>query len=296
MNTIETSFPEFRLKKTCGLHAYLYHYACLCAEEEIEAHEAMCHMTECVGSLSYHRDVPEREIRSAVECAYSTVIGGQARSTRKLPRYEVDSAKDIAYSYQVTREDLISDSPMPPPDSPAEVLTKLFGPEELVCIAKELKSARTLPLSVWLELDEDLRKYQFVVPHPMISKKGETKDGRMSSRTVSNTGKRRRIICDFDLPKAEMQPSLIVHLSAYCEQDPELILTSGGKSLHAWWRIDDWPDEDIETFEDEAARVGADPALLGEARKCQLVRMPAAMRANGNSQSILFWNPSPIKQ
>jgi hypothetical protein len=202
---------------------------------------------------------------------------------------------DIYESYQITREDLISDSPVPPPDAPAEALAHLFIPDELVCVAKEFKSARTLPLSVWLELDEDLRKYQFVVPHPMTSKKGETKDGRMSSRTFSNTGKRRRIVCDFDEPKAEMQPSLIVHLSKYCGGDPELILTSGGKSLHAWWRIDDWPDEYIERFEDEAARVGADPALLGEARKCQPVRLPAGTRNNGKSQSILFWNPSPIK-
>jgi hypothetical protein len=295
MNTIETSFPEFRLKKSSGLHTYLYHYACSCAEEEIDPAEAICHMTECVGSLSYHRDVPEREIRSAVEDAYSRVIGGQPRNTRALPRYERDSAMDIYESYQITREDLISDSPVPPPDAPAEALAHLFIPDELVCVAKEFKSARTLPLSVWLELDEDLRKYQFVVPHPMTSKKGETKDGRMSSRTFSNTGKRRRIVCDFDEPKAEMQPSLIVHLSKYCGEDPELILTSGGKSLHAWWRIDDWPDEYIERFEDEAARVGADPALLGEARKCQPVRLPAGTRNNGKSQSILFWNPSPIE-
>lgn len=295
MNTIETSFPEFRLKKSSGLHTYLYHYACLCAEEEIDPDEAMCHMTECVDSLSYHRDVPEREIRSAVEDAYPTVIGGQPKNARALPRYERDSAVDIYESYQITREDLIGDSPVPPPDCPSEVLAHLFSPDELVCIAKELKFAKTLPVSVWLEFDQELKNYQFLVPHPMTSKKGETKDGRMSSRTFSNTGKRRRIVCDFDLPKAEMQPSLIVHLSVYCGQDPELILSSGGKSLHAWWRIDDWPDEDIETFEDEAARVGADPALLGEARKCQLVRMPAAMRANGKSQSVLFWNPSPIK-
>ena len=295
MNTIERTFPEFRLKKSCSLHTYLYHYACLCAEEEIEKDETIFHMTECVESLSYHRDVPEREISSAVDCAYLAVIEEEPRSTRKLPCYELDSAKDIADSYLITREDLISDSPVSPPDSPAEVLAHLFVPDELVCVAKELKSARTLPLSVWLELDEDLRKYQFVVPHPMTSKKGETKDGRMSSRTFSNTGKRRRIVCDFDEPKAEMQPSLIVHLSKYCGEDPELILTSGGKSLHAWWRIDDWPDEYIERFEDEAARVGADPALLGEARKCQLVRLPAATRNNGKSQSILFWNPSPIE-
>lgn len=296
MNTIETTFPEFRLKRSSGLHTYLYHYACLCAEEEVDPNEAICHMTECVGSLSYHRDVPEREIRSAVEDAYSTVIGGHPRNARALPRYDRDSAKIIYESYQITREDLMGDSPIPPPDSPSEVMTHLFASDELVCIAKELKFAKTLPVRVWLEFDQELKNYQFLVPHPMTSKKGETKDGRMSSRTVSNTGKRRRIVCDFDLPKAEMQPSLIVHLCEYCGQDPELILTSGGKSLHAWWRIDDWPDEDIKTFEDEAARIGADPALLGEARKCQLVRLPAGTRENGNSQSILFWNPSPIEQ
>jgi hypothetical protein len=295
MNTIETSFPEFRLKKSCGLHNYLYHYACLCAEEEIDPDEAICHMTECVSSLSYHRDVPVREISSAVKDAYLIDIGGQPRSSRKLPSYESNSAMDIYESYQITREDLIGDSPAWPSDSPAEVMAHLFAPDELVCIAKKLEFAKTLPLSFWLEFDQELKNCQFLVPHPMKSKKGKTKDGRISSRTYSNTGKRRRIVCDFDKPKAVMQPSLIVHLSRYCGEDPELILSSGGKSLHAWWRIDDWPDEDIETFEDEAARIGADPALLGEARKCQLVRLPAGTRDNGESQSILFWNPSPLK-
>lgn len=296
MNSIETSFPEFRLKKSCGLHSYLYHYACVCAEEEIDPDEAIYYMTECVDSLSYHRDVPEREIRSSVECAYSTVMGGQPRNTRTLPHYEPDLAMDIYQSYLITNDDIISDSPLSPPDSPTEALAHLFAADELVCIAKEFKLAKTLLVSAWLEFDQELKNYQFLVPHPMISKKGETKDGRISSRTVSNTGKRRRIVCDFDAPKAEMQPSLIAHLSNYCGEDPEIILTSGGKSLHTWWRIDDWPDEDIETFENEAARVGADPALLGDARKCQLVRLPAGTRDNGKPQFILFWNPSPIEQ
>lgn len=294
MNPYETSFPEFRLRKSCGLHNYLFHYACLCAEEEIGAQEAVCHMTECVEALSYYRDVPEREIVSAVESGYATVIGGEGRSTPRHPQYERDAAEEIAASIGVTMEDLISDSPLPPPDSSAEALKKLFTPDEFVCMARDIKQSRTLPLNVWLEYDPELSNYQFVVPHPMTSKKGETKDGRPSTRSVSNTGKRRRVVCDFDLPKAEMQPSLIAHLSDYCGQDPELILSSGGKSLHAWWRIDHWPDEDLHTFEEEAARVGADRALLGEARKCQLVRMPAGTRSNGNPQTILFWNPSPI--
>jgi hypothetical protein len=290
-NTIETSFPEFRLKKSEGLHDYLFHYACKCANEEIDPEELECHMIESAALLNYNRNVPDREIRSAIKSAYSSDFDGNQKNTHRRPAYQPGAAKLIAEEFGTTLEDLQASSPKTPPLDPDEALAALFGADELVCLAKKLELAKTLPFACWLERDDELKDYQFVVPHPMTSKKGVTKDGRSSNRTASNTGQRRRIVCDFDKPKPGIQPALIAHLADYCGEDPELVLTSGGKSLHAWWRIDHWPPEDIIVFEEEAARIGADPALLGEARKCQLVRLPAGKRNNGKPQSILFWNP-----
>lgn len=249
-------------------------------------------MIEIVGLLNYHRDVPDREIRSAIESAYRIAFDENPKSTHRRPAYQPGAAKIIAKDFGTTLEDLKASSPETPPLDPAEALAALFGADELVCLAKKLERANTLPFAHWLELEDELKDYQFVVPNPMTSKTGVTKDGRRSTRTASNTGQRRRIVCDFDKPKPDIQPALIAHLADYCGEDPELVLTSGGKSLHAWWRIDHWPPGDIIVFEEEAARIGADPALLGEARKCQLVRLPAGKRNNGKPQSILFWNPN----
>ena len=290
-NTIETSFPEFRFKKSEGLHQYLFRYACMCANEDIDSEELECHMIECASLLDYHRDVPDREIITTIENAYRIASDEKPKPTHRRPAYRPGAAKMIAKKFGTTVEDLKASSPITPPLDPGEALAALFGPEELVCLARKLEWAKTLPIAHWLELDDQLKHYQFVVPNPMTSRIGVTKDGRRSSRTASNTGQRRRIVCDFDKPKPGIQPALIAYLSDYCGEDPELVLTSGGKSLHAWWRIDHWPPEDIIFFEEEAGRIGADPHLLGDASKCQLVRLPAGKRNNGNPQSILFWNP-----
>jgi hypothetical protein len=253
-------------------------------------------MIECVEDLSYYRVVPDREIESAVNDAYATVNGENTFKPRKVQRYDAWAAQEIGRLYPTTIEELKEESPLPIPDSPKEALTQLFEHNELVCMGTSLKNVTVRALDIWLNYIGNIEKYQFLVPHPMTSGKGQTKSGHLSPRAVTNTGKRRRIVCDFDDPAKEIQPSLIVHLSKQCGEDPELILTSGGKSLHAWWRIDDWSDDEIKIFEEEATRVGADPEVLSEARKNQLVRLPAAIRDNGNKQSILYWNPTPIKK
>jgi hypothetical protein len=292
----KTTFPDFYLREGDGLHKYLFHYACKCAEFELNEDLVIEHMIECVEDLSYHRDVPDREIESAVNDAYATVNGEITFERKKVQRYEKYAALEISRSYPTTIDELKEASPLPIPNSPKDSLSQLFDRDELVCMGIRLNNVTVLPMDIWLDYMGDIEKYQFLVPHPMSTAKGLTKSGYPSPRTVSNTGRRRRIVCDFDKPAKEIQPSLIVHLSNYCGKDPELILTSGGKSLHSWWRIDDWSDDEIEIFEEEATRVGADPALLGEARKNQLVRFPGAIRDNGNKQSLLYWNPTPINK
>jgi hypothetical protein len=296
MRKLELTPPKFKLPKGSGLHTYLYRYACMCANLEINPNAVIEHMKDCVESLSYHREVPDREIESAVEDAYTAIIVGISPARKRAMRYDPIYSRVIAENYKTSIDDLKAHSPMSIPSSANEALKCLFLENELVCMAKDLTKARTLTLDAWLNQDVGLNKYQFLVPHPMTSKKGETKSGYLSPRAVKNTGRRRRVVCDFDKPEGKRQPSLIIHLSKFCGEDPELVLTSGNKSLHAWWRIDNWPVQDIETFEEEAARVGADPALFGEARKNQLVRLPAGLRNNGNLQEIYYWNPKQINQ
>ena len=222
MSTTEISFPEFKLRKDVGLHQYLFHYACLCAEEEIDPEMTESWIAECTLALNYHRDVPEREIRDTVTNAYACVLQSEPVERRRMPRYEADEAASIVEEFGTTVEQLVELSPCIPPVDSAEALIALFGKDELVCLASQLDKSKTFPLSVWLELEDKLDDYQFVVPHPMLSKTGETKcGGKISPRTTSNTGARRRIVCDFDKPKPSMQPSLIDYLSEFCGYDPQ---------------------------------------------------------------------------
>lgn len=295
----EVEFPKFYFPHDSGLHQYQFKYACLCAEEGIEPELALSHLTACVAKLNYKRVVPPRELSDAVNNAYRMVGDGSIDSIQSFPKYDAAAAARIAKEFGTTREDLVAASPQTPPVDPTVAIVSLFGGDEFVCLAPFNKRFFTYPLDYWLlNCTEEILKFQFIVPHPMSAKFGLTKgNGHKSQRTHSNTGVRRRVVCDFDEPGPLLQPSLIAYLADFCQQDPELVLTSGGKSLHAWWRIDGWSDDDILTFEEEAARVGADPALLGDSQKCQLVRLPAGTRKNADGtkpQTILFWNPKSL--
>ena len=295
----EVEFPEFYFPHDSGLHQYKFKYACLCAKEGIEPELALSHLTACVAALNYKRPVTSRGLSDAINNAYRMVGDGSIDSIQSFPEYDAAAAARIAEEFGTTREDLVALSPQTPPVDPTVALLSLFGTDELVCLAPFTRRFFTYPLDYWLlNCVEDILKYQFIVPHPMTARFGVTKgDGHKSPRTHSNTGVRRRVVCDFDRPGPLLQPSLIAYLTDFCQQDPELVLTSGGKSLHAWWRIDGWADDDILTFEEEAARIGADPALLGDSQKCQLVRLPAGTRKTDDGtkpQTILFWNPKSL--
>lgn len=286
----EELFPEFRVPKS-GLHPYLFAYACECAEIGIPPDECLGQIEVCVYALNYHRDVPAREIHAAVSSAYRCVLEGPKEDSVRLPRYDGSAANEIYQQWQTTIEDLREASIETPPKDPLEALQALFQPDELICMASRLERPSIVHYNR-LQLGVACCR-QFIVPNPMKSRVGLTKDGKPSKRCTDNTGPRKRLVCDFDLPRPAMQPSLVTYLADYSGLDPEWVLHSGNKSLQAAWNCSDWSSEDILTFEEEAVRVGADPAIMGDGRRCQFVRMPAGYRDNGKRQVIHFWNPNP---
>jgi hypothetical protein len=68
---------------------------------------------------------------------------------------------------------------------------------------------------------------------------------------------------------------------------PLLVLSSGGKSLHAWYPPE--TTESDEKFWQLGIMAGADPAL--KANHAQAVRLPMGHRDNGNAQRIIYFNP-----
>jgi hypothetical protein len=177
------------------------------------------------------------------------------------------------------------------------VLRETFDPARLICmsVGRQIHRAHVSPLERLLAIPEPfLMTKSYLVPHPMIAPEGVTKDGRdHRPRTQNNTGARRHIVCDFDAPDPDLQPSIIAALNDYWT--PILIMRTGGKGLHCWFRIGDAGEDDVRTFERIAARFGADPKLLGEASRNQWVRTPNAIRDNGKKQELIFWNPEGLE-
>lgn len=290
MNQKEDLYPVFDPPNN-GLHKYLFRYACMCADEEIPSEDCRIHLDQCVDNLRYHRYVPPREITAAVTDAYRCVFEGPSETTTRFPDYDSSAANEIYQQWKTTIEDLREASIETPPTYPLEALQALFQPDELICMASRLEMPSIVPYNR-LQIGVACCR-QFMVPNPMKRKVGLTKDGKPSKRCTDNTGPRKRIVCDFDLPRPAMQPSLVAYLADYSGLDPEWVLHSGNKSLQAAWNCRSWSLEDILTFEEEAVRVGADPAIMGDGRRCQFVRMPAGYRDNGKRQVIHFWNPNP---
>ncbi|MEJ6718069.1 MAG: hypothetical protein QNK82_06225 [Akkermansiaceae bacterium] len=289
-NNVRKTMPVFKAPKS-ELHRKLFIYACKCADQCIPPEECLQHLKACVDGFNYYREVPDREVTEAVRCAYKCVLEGPSEDSVRLPKYDREAANEIYQKWQTTIEDLREASIETPPTHPLEALQGLFQPDELICIAGHLEKPSIVAYNN-LQLGVACCR-QFMVPNPMKRKVGLTKDGKPSKRCTDNTGPRKQIVCDFDLPRPAMQPSLVAYLADYSGLDPEWVLHSGNKSLQAAWNCSSWSSEDILTFEEEAVRVGADPAIMGDGRRCQFVRMPAGYRDNGKRQVIHFWNPNP---
>jgi hypothetical protein len=115
---------------------------------------------------------------------------------------------------------------------------------------------------------------------------GFTKDNNLSQRCLDNTGQRMYYIVDFDqMPDKDEQASLISYLSLYAPL--VMVVNTGGKSLHAWFRVSGAPEQETEDFIKRTLSLGADKAMK---RPCQFCRMPDANRENGNRQGVIYFD------
>lgn len=110
----------------------------------------------------------------------------------------------------------------------------------------------------------------------------------------SNVTSFRFILCEFDQIPLDLQISLFARLPLPIA----VILTSGGKSVHAWVKTD---SSDITCYRDDAAmllkmldRFGMDTKNKNPARLSRLVGCRREIGASGDGrQRILYLNPNP---
>ena len=267
---------------THGIHEFLPSAARKCRFNGMSAHETINHLA----SLNYRRKVPQCEITSAVNLIFNTEIKTTERPKEK-PRSWMKSATDKIFAeWKTTEQDLIDMSDVHPKDIDQRALIECLFPQKdaLVCIGSAFNRFITAPLAE----HKNLNQCQFIVPAYMSAREGITTEGKPSCRALSNTGERRYIVLDFDEPELAHHASIIRWLMG--TRAPVMVIKSGSKSLHAWYRLES-QDRDAQ-FWNLAIMAGADAAI--RQNRGQAVRLPMGTRDNGNSQSVVYFNPNNL--
>ena len=236
------------------------------------------------------RPLKTSEVRRSVERAYATTLPDAPTYVKKfIEKWEPSRTRRTKWrpdSKVVTAACLWHASPwiIDGGVSQLQILNLLFpDPDGLICVGKSAFEFHTARINQF----NDLTQTQFIVPCYMTKRKGLTQDGKPSMHCLDNCGPRRFCVCDFDEPASEDHPAIIWHLRKV--YDLVMVLSSGGKSLHAWFNVD---EEDEEDFWKEAIPLGADPAL--KRNRSSFVRIPMGTRDNGNQQSVIYFDPSKI--
>lgn len=238
------------------------------------------------------RHVPDREITEAIKDAwpYRWQPGSKpATASKAAPKWpalnEAMRAEIIAQGF--TLADLWDKSPtICTPDSvDAEFFAdELFPENPLLCVGLDSKKFTTAPRE---SFRGKLGEMSLVVPSPMSAVTGKRKsDGKPSMHTLDNTGERHYLVTEFDHGTADEQAALIWHLREFAPL--VLALSSGGKSIHAWWDCRGVAENITSRFFRYAVALGADPKIWSRA---QFVRLPQGWRNDKQRrQEVYFFN------
>jgi hypothetical protein len=167
------------------------------------------------------------------------------------------------------------------------IIDLLFPDNPLLCCGKSNSVFDTKPREDWRG---KMSALALIVPSPMSAIEGVTKEGKPSRHTLSNTGTRRFLICEFDTGTVDEHSALLLHLGTFAPL--VCAVHSGNRSLHGWFYVHGQPDVKVEKFFRYAVSLGADRATW---TRSQFVRMPDGTRDNGNRQTVFFLNFKPLE-
>lgn len=234
-------------------------------------------LRDCCARWVTHRAVPEREIEAALLLAYDTprTACGERKARASWPSLDASDRDSAAWRAPVLF-DGVTDTGL----CASDVLPVLFGPDELVCAGWVCERPICRPLCEWLPR---VGTTQFIVPNPMKSATGLTREGKRSARCQDNVAERRFVVAEFD-DAAFGKPGQARVASALNSALPlVLAVDSGGKSLHCWFDCRGRDDQDVAAFFAAATRLGADRTRWDP---CGWVRMPGGQRVKSDGGKV----------
>jgi len=230
---------------------------------------------------SNHRDEQPNEIKKLVLSGYE-YLANPNRSTVKKKREAVDQALQKTYvgDEKTYEEFMLASDPIP--HSGSEAIAGLFEDDDVIFIQPELHSKPLefcRPVREWKAID--LKPYQYVTHNPSV----ENPTGRNESNL---SGQRKYLLHEVD-DKAitfEQQLGLIKQLETIVPL--KMVVSSGGKSLHAWFH---WKPGRRDDFLTLSQKLGGDVRF---ANGSQLCRLPWGTRRKQGEplaaeQPIIFW-------
>ena len=256
-----TILKASRIFKSCNVHP-----------------EKACEMMTKASEKVDRRDLQPGEIEKAVNHIYQS-------EDDDLPRIGVKpnkgARKELINEFGVHGDidDLRSRSQEIPELSGA-ILLDLFGPDTLLHLSEEVFNGRDVKtVDEWI--DGGLERVQYLTPNPL--------KGTDRGRCLDNILSRNYIVFESDLDNVagnwDVQAGLIDRLA----KDLPLVMVvwSGNKSLHAWFRAEGKPEVKVHKFLNLSLMLGADKSAL---RPSQLVRFPWGTRTDtGKTQKVIYY-------
>lgn len=266
-----------------GLHNWIFRVA-----RHLHAHFTEEEMISLLEQILAGSGATRREIVSAVRNSKAVAWGRSSERHRHRPPARAWPAFSPGLVATTIRErpplsllqELTPVEERPFMTNTEYIVDRLFPGNPLLCCGRSVREAATRQREEWRGM---LSELQYIVPSPMARPWGLTHEGRQSARSLDNTGPRHFLVVESDHGTPEQQLAVILHLAHRAPL--VLVVHSGGKSLHAWFRCAGQPEPELKKFFQYAARLGADRATFVP---CQMVRMPGGRRENGNRQRVLF--------
>lgn len=270
-----------------GLHPHLLRIANLGRVAGVAAETIIDDCNELDG-------IRHNEAREAVEKAFSTAVPHSGRPAYAKPILQAGAFENFIEGQTGRVEDLTKRSPCTLQENPEVdvflLLLRLYRPDDLLFIGNRFDTTTVKTVREWME--EDLTPYEYIIPNPLSGDIGLTSNGTPSLRCEETVADLRFAVCEMDGRGMAEQAAF---WQAMLDKGVPIaaIIYSGGKSLHAWVRVDcgtdsaKWASEVRGwLFERFGAAYGIDAQCKTKAR---LSRLPGHMRGDTGKEQTLYY-------